>query len=115
MLTVGKITRRVSFVNYLDSSEVPKDDTKKLKQFYERSSATSLTNSAYNFATPTKSTKPGHLSGRTSTHSSGRKSSLSEEKVRTKDSKPSKSTQDSGHGSEHSEEKKAKKRKKQAA
>nr|GFB66141.1 hypothetical protein [Tanacetum cinerariifolium] len=49
---VGKITRRVSFVNYLEASEVPKDDIKKLKLFNERSSATSLTNSAYNFATP---------------------------------------------------------------
>ncbi|PWA67379.1 hypothetical protein CTI12_AA318490 [Artemisia annua] len=109
---VGKITRRVSFVNYLEASEVPKDDTKKLKLFNERSSATSLTNSTYNFATPTKSTKPG--SGRTSTHTSGRKSSLSEEKTRTKKLKPSRSTQDSDHGSEHSVEKK-KKRKKDVA
>ena len=111
-MTAGKISRRVSFVNYLEASEVPKDDTKKLKLFNERSSATTLTNSGYNFAIPTKSTKPG--SGRTSTHTSGHKSSLSEEKTRTKKLKPSRSTQDSDHGSEHSGEKK-KKRKKDVA
>ncbi|GJR24783.1 mediator-associated protein 2 [Tanacetum coccineum] len=110
---VGKITRRVSFINYLEASEVPKDDIKKLKLFNERSSVTSLTNSAYNFATPAKSTRPGQLSGRTSTHTSGRKSSLSVEKTRTKESNPSRSTQDSDHAS-HSGEKK-KKRKKDVA
>ncbi|KAK9061279.1 hypothetical protein SSX86_018459 [Deinandra increscens subsp. villosa] len=78
---LGKITRRVSFVHYLDPIEVPKEDTKRLKQLYERSSTTSLTKSAYNFATPTKSTRPGPSSGRASTHSSDRRSSLSEEKV----------------------------------
>ncbi|KAI3722159.1 hypothetical protein L2E82_33187 [Cichorium intybus] len=102
---VGKITRRVSFVRYLEPSEVPKDDTKKLKELYERSSATSLTNSGHQFSTPAKSTRTG--GGRASTHSSGRKSSLSEEKVRSKDSK-SRSSQDS----DHSQDKKSKKRKK---
>ncbi|KAI3793843.1 hypothetical protein L1987_36466 [Smallanthus sonchifolius] len=109
---IGKITRRVSFVNYLEPGEVPKDDTRKLKQLYERSSGTSLSNSMYKFATPAKSTRPGTSSGRASTHSSGRKSSLSEEKARTK---PSRSGHSSGHGSEHSEEKKAKKRQKHVA
>ncbi|KAJ9540241.1 hypothetical protein OSB04_026747 [Centaurea solstitialis] len=117
---VGKITRRVSFVHYLEPNEVPKDDTKKLKQLYEMSSyATSLSNSANHFATPTKSTRSRHLS-----HSSGRKSSLSEEKVRSRDSRPSsRSTLDSlgrgqeptGSASEQSQEKKAKKRKKHMA
>ncbi|KAI3520637.1 hypothetical protein L1887_10087 [Cichorium endivia] len=102
---VGKITRRVSFVRYLEPSEVPKDDTKKLKELYERSSATSLTNSGHQFSTPAKSTRTG--GGRASTHSSGRKSSLSEEKVRSKDSK-SRFSQDSGQ----SQDKKSKKRKK---
>ncbi|KAJ0841261.1 putative mediator-associated protein 2, plant [Helianthus annuus] len=97
---LGKITRRVSFAHYLEPSEVPKDDTKRLKQLYERSSATSLTNSTYNFATPSKSTRPGSI-GRASTHSSGRKSSLSEEKVRHKPSS-------SGQSSDQSEEKKKK-------
>ncbi|XP_024969648.1 uncharacterized protein LOC112509000 isoform X2 [Cynara cardunculus var. scolymus] len=114
---VGKITRRVSFVHYMEPGEVPKDDTKKLKQLYEMSSfATSLTNSANHFATPTKSTRSRHLS-----HSSGHKSSLSEEKVRSTDSRPSsRSSLDSGSRghepvdlvSEHSQEKKAKKAKK---
>ncbi|KAK1410010.1 hypothetical protein QVD17_36542 [Tagetes erecta] len=108
---LGKITRRVSFVHYLEPSEVPKDDTKRLKQLYEKSSGTSLTNSAYNFATPTRSTKPGRSSGRVS-NSSGRKSSLSEENVRPK---PSGTGQNSGHGSDHSEEKKAKKKMKHVA
>lgn len=107
MLTVGKITRRVSFVHYLEPSEVPKDDTKRLKQLYEKSSGTSLTNSAYKYATPTRSTRPSPSSGRTS-NSSGRKSSLSEEKVRHKPSK-------SGQSSDHSEEKKAKKKMKHVA
>ncbi|KAF5812484.1 putative mediator-associated protein 2, plant [Helianthus annuus] len=106
---LGKITRRVSFAHYMEPSEVPKDDTKRLKQLYERSSATSLTNSTYNnFATPSKCTRPGQSSGRASTHSSGRKSSLSEEKVRHKPSR-------SGQSSDHSEEKKAKKKKKLVA
>ncbi|XP_076925837.1 uncharacterized protein LOC143588808 [Bidens hawaiensis] len=100
-----KIKRRVSFVHYMEPSEVPKDDVKKLKQLYERSSGTSLTNSS--FATPSKSIRPGQSSGRASTHSSGRKSSLSEEKVRPK---PSRSSQNSGQSSGHSEEKKAKKK-----
>lgn len=105
LLTGRKTERRVSFVYYMEPSDVPKDDVKKLKQLYERSSGTSLTNSS--FATPSKSTRPGHSSGRASTHSSGRKSSLSEERVRPK---PSKSSQNSGHSSGHSEEKKAKKK-----
>ncbi|XP_076923449.1 uncharacterized protein LOC143585574 [Bidens hawaiensis] len=100
-----KIERRVSFVHYMEPSEVPKDDIKKLKQLYERSSGTSLTNSS--FATPSKSIRPGHSSGRASTHSSGRKSSLSEEKVRPE---PSRSSPNSGHSSGHSEEKRAKKK-----
>ncbi|XP_071707591.1 mediator-associated protein 2-like [Rutidosis leptorrhynchoides] len=104
---VGKIARRVSFVHYLEPSEVPKDDTKKLKELFEKSSATSLTNSTYNFVTPTKSTRPAPSSGRTTTHRSGLKSTLSEEKVRFKNSKPSKS--DSKHSGE-----KSKKRKKHA-
>ncbi|XP_076935903.1 uncharacterized protein LOC143602795 [Bidens hawaiensis] len=100
-----KTERRVSFVYYMEPSDVPKDDVKRLKQLYERSSGTSLTNSS--FATPSKSIRPGHSSGRASTHSSGRRSSLSEEKVRPK---PSKSSQNSGHSSGHSGEKKAKKK-----
>ncbi|KAI7746403.1 hypothetical protein M8C21_033633, partial [Ambrosia artemisiifolia] len=105
---LGKITRRVSFVHYLEPGDVPKDDTKRLKQLYERSSATSLTNSTYKFATPTKSIRPIPSSGRASTHSSGHKSSLSEEKVRHKPSR-------SGQSSDHSEEKKARKKKKEVA
>ncbi|KAL4577070.1 hypothetical protein LXL04_013171 [Taraxacum kok-saghyz] len=85
---VGKISRRVSFVRYLEPDEVPKDDTKKIKQMYERSNATSLTNSA------AKSTR------RTSTHSSG--------KSKSKGLKPSMSLQDS----DNSQGKSSKKRKK---
>nr|XP_043634213.1 mediator-associated protein 2 [Erigeron canadensis] len=109
---VGKITRRVSFVHYLEPSEVPKDDTKKLKQLHERSAATSLTNSVYTYSTPAKSRRPGPSSGRASTHSSGHKSSISEEKPRSKHSKRRSSQVDSGG---HSEEKKEKKRKKDVA
>ncbi|XP_071735555.1 mediator-associated protein 2-like [Rutidosis leptorrhynchoides] len=107
---VGNITRRVSFVNYLEPNEVPKDDTKKLKQLYEKSAVTSLNTSAYNFVTPTKSSRPAPSSARTIKHSA-RRSSLSEENVRSKDSKVSKSSLHSGLDSEHSGEK-SKKRKK---
>ncbi|KAK9061618.1 hypothetical protein SSX86_018800 [Deinandra increscens subsp. villosa] len=104
---LGKITRRVSFVHYLDPSEVPRDDAKKLKLLYESSFSKHSS-----FATPTKSTRPVPSSGRASTHSSGRKSTLSEEKVQPK---PSRSGQNSGHGSDHSEEKRSKKKKRHVA
>ncbi|KAI3818135.1 hypothetical protein L1987_11938 [Smallanthus sonchifolius] len=78
---------KIKIKNVGDPGEVPKDDTRTLKQLFERSSATSLSNAMYKFATPAKSTRPGPSSGRASTHSSGRKSSLSEEKVRPKPSR----------------------------
>lgn len=87
---VGKVTRRVSLVHYPEPSEFSKHDTSKLRKMHERSSATSLTNSAHHFTTPTKSIKPKHsqsASGyRTSTHSSGRRSTLSIEKEPSKSS-----------------------------
>ncbi|CAI9272867.1 unnamed protein product [Lactuca saligna] len=105
---VGKITRRVSFVRYLEADEVPKDDTKKLKQMYERSNATSLTNSGHQFSTPAKSTRTK------GTHSSGHRSSLSEEKKHRSNSKDLNSSM-SLQDSDHSQEKKSKKRKKHVA
>uniref|UniRef100_A0A5B7A9G3 Mediator-associated protein 2 n=1 Tax=Davidia involucrata TaxID=16924 RepID=A0A5B7A9G3_DAVIN len=125
---VGKISRRVSLVHYPEPGELQKHVKHNLKQMYQKSSATSLT-------TPTQGLRPRNLQSASgnaaSTHSSRRRSSLSEV---GEPSKPPKrrhvdeptmsmdqSAQDSGRhhsavtssGSlEHSNERKSKKTKK---
>ncbi|KAA8529729.1 hypothetical protein F0562_034171 [Nyssa sinensis] len=78
---VGKISRRVSLVNYPEPAELQKHDKQKQKM-YQRSSGTSLTNSLHHFATPTQGSRPRNLQSAggnaASTHSSRRRSSLSE-------------------------------------
>ncbi|XP_059656522.1 mediator-associated protein 2 [Cornus florida] len=136
----GKISRRVSLVHYPDPNELQKHDTKNLKQMYQRSSGTSLTNSPRHFATPSQGFRPRKSKAATSsavstkiTNSNGsrQRSSVSEveepsdppKKIRTvrPTSSTDHSTQDSGRvhsvvtssGSlEHSNERKSKKRRK---
>lgn len=128
---VGKISRRVQLVHYPDPSELEKQNTNKQKQMYQKSFATSLTNSSHHRASPSKSarTKSSHSVG-TSMHNSRSKSSLSEVGEPSKPAKKrhveeptvsrEQSTQDSGRGNsavtstgsvQHSNERKSKKKK----
>ncbi|KAM7500211.1 hypothetical protein LguiA_024625 [Lonicera macranthoides] len=79
---VGKISRRISLLHYPDPRELQKQKSENLRQMYEKSSGTSLTNSSRHFATPTQSIRPRRTSSVSgnpaSTHSSRPKSSLSE-------------------------------------
>ncbi|KAK1551983.1 hypothetical protein Q3G72_008354 [Acer saccharum] len=81
---VGKISRRVSLVHYVEPKELEELNANSLRKSYSTSSGTTLSNSSHRFSTPTQSSRrkksqstQGHP---TPTHSdnSRNKSSLSE-------------------------------------
>ena len=136
LLSVGKISRRVSLVHYPEPHELQQPKTKNPNRLYQNSLKTSLTNSSHHFATPSRGSRPPRNSlsaggNPASTHNSGQRSSLTESGEQSRPPKRKntddptrsldRSTQDSGRGHsavtssgslEHSNERKSKKRKK---
>lgn len=106
---VGKISRMVSLVHYPDPNEIKKPSSSNLRHF-QKSRGISLTSSSRHFSSPSSvlrnsQSKSGHSA---STHSSRRKSSLSEvaepskppkrRRVHESAGSMERSTQDSGRG-----------------
>ncbi|KAK3228912.1 hypothetical protein Dsin_000793 [Dipteronia sinensis] len=59
---VGKISRRVSLVHYVEPKELEELNANSLRKLYPTSGGTTISNSSHRFSTPTQSSRPKNSS-----------------------------------------------------